>query len=162
MNGGILEPMVEGEYDTGIKKRPNAIRIPGLFVFTDLHPNGRVYQVFFGSGVLICFGLAVFISPIRDRWVVGSALLFLGLVIYFIHRQLLRTARKSVSFKWLGIKEHVFVFLFFIVSAYLLLNSRLFFLPIILFVMAHLICIWRINGVDILKILKKQNKEMHK
>lgn len=148
------------EYDTGIKKRPNAIQILGLFVFTDLHPNGRVYQVFLVSGLLICFGLAFFFKSHPYRWVVGSALLFLGLVIYFIHRLLLRTARKSISFKWLGIKEHVSVFLFFIVSAYLFLNSRLFFLPLILFVMAHLICIWRINGVKILKILKKQNKEM--
>lgn len=135
-------------------KQSNAPRILLLFVFANLHPYGRVYEVFLGSLVLVCTGIALFSSSVRDGWVIGLAFLFLGLVFHLMHRKLLRAARKrEASFNWLGLKEYVVVFLLCISGTFLIISTNFLFLSIVLFAIVHLICMWRINGVEILKLM---------
>lgn len=135
------------------------LKVVSLLIFSDQHPHGALYATFFGSAVLISSGVVFASGPDEGLTLIGVLVASVGLFLYLLTRLLLLAIRKSGHpVRWLDYKSQLLIIVLYLIAFYSWSSPVFSLIAIPAIVIAHVIVMWRINGVEILETLSKSTR----
>lgn len=135
------------------------LKVLSLLIFSDVYPHGSLYSTFLGSVALISGGVVLAGGSDEGLTLIGVFLASIGLFFYLLTRLLLLAIKKfGHPVRWLDYKSQLLVIVLCLIAFYSWSSAGYSLIAIPAIVVAHIIVMWRINGVEILETLTKSTR----